>query len=250
MTTLPCDDPLARATRGQQISSSWLPTAGQVQTGVEYAGGQLTGTYGGSPAVPAVPTVSLVLSDNDVTVTIAGDGDVTNYLYYRAGSDSSWQSAGSREGDGDITKSDIAYDVPYVFIVKAVDGSDLVNYSQAYIVTATETVASDFQTNIEGNAEDWIEDFDYKMVNYLPSGGGSRSIKALVDYEGQEASPIFIITVENDSTTGISSSEVNRGGDKVQFTDPITGNSQSRRIVNIVDQDAAIMVLSMGLEER
>lgn len=228
-----------------------LPAENQVQTAVDFGfNDEYTGTYGGSPAIPAVPTVSLVLSDNDVTVTIAGDDDVTNYLYYRASSDSSWQSGGSRSGDGDIVKSNIAYDIPYVFIVKAVDGSDLVNYSQGYIVTATETVASDFQTNIEGNAKDWIEDFDYKIVNYLPSGGGSRSIKALVDYEGQDASPIFIVTVENDSTTGISSSELNRGGDKIQFTDPITGSSISRRIVIILDQDPAIIVLRMGLEER
>ena len=63
---------------------------------------------------------------------------------------------------------------------------------------------------------------------------------------GAGNAPGYMVTVQNDSTSGISSSEVNRGGDKVQFTDPITGDSKSRRIIKILEQDPATMVLGVS----
>lgn len=62
-----------------------------------------------------------------------------------------------------------------------------------------------------------------ETVTYKPRGGGTRAIKAVVDrnppaYKGPSGkivTPVLAIRVPNSATTGISSAELDTGGDKV-----------------------------------
>jgi hypothetical protein len=64
-----------------------------------------------------------------------------------------------------------------------------------------------------------------ESIEYVPRSGGSRSITAIVDREppaimdaaGNAVVPQFIVRVYNSAVSGISSQEMNTGGDQVRF---------------------------------
>jgi hypothetical protein len=83
--------------------------------------------------------------------------------------------------------------------------------------------------------------------------GLERTITAIIDREqpgelpgaGQGISPITRITVANDAVKGISSSEVDAGGDRVELALRIGETPQLRRITQIVEQDAGMLTLEV-----
>lgn len=93
-----------------------------------------------------------------------------------------------------------------------------------------------------------------ESVTYLPRSGGSRTILAVVDREpptlldsaGNVISLSFVVYVHNDATTGISSSEVNTGGDKVQLHAKL-GDAAVRTvsIVQMIDNDFGMVQLGL-----
>ena len=92
-----------------------------------------------------------------------------------------------------------------------------------------------------------------ESVTYYPKAGGSRAITAIVN-RGQPggldgpphgAAPRLIICVENDSTSGISSDEIDTGGDEVKVAVRIGETAQKRRITKIVTMDAGMMELEL-----
>ena len=66
-------------------------------------------------AAPNAPSITCTAGTNQVTVTIDGDDSVTNYVLYKAATDSDWTAGGNRSGDGDVVVSSLDNDVPYTF---------------------------------------------------------------------------------------------------------------------------------------
>jgi len=104
-----------------------------------------------------------------------------------------------------------------------------------------------------------LEDSDQFMVPgvdmiYKSSAGGARNIVGVIDYEGDDLiSAIdgvtlkFIISVPNNSTTGISSDEITEGGrDRITIEPRIGLTVADRPIRNMLEQDAGMLQLEIG----
>lgn len=203
---------------------------------------------------PTTPTLSIVTGTGQVTATIDGDSGVTNYLRYKAPSDTSWRDGGSRSGDGDLVVTGLSSDVPYVFVAYSIDDDNVASLpSVACLATLSETATEgEFDDLLVDTTDEFLETFG-EDIKYLPAGGGQREIVAIVD-RGQPApldgaphghSPLLTISVANDSTTGISSSEIDTGGDKVELAVRIGETVQQRRITKVLSQDAGMMKLEI-----
>ena len=94
-----------------------------------------------------------------------------------------------------------------------------------------------------------MDGLDAKSITYYPRGGGSRSIEAIIEYPGPAAigdlaggsRPIMDIYIENSSTSGISSAEVDTGGDKLDVPLRFGLTAARVRITRIVAQDKAVL---------
>lgn len=89
---------------------------------------------------------------------------------------------------------------------------------------------------------------------YLPRTGGSRSIDVIVNRHPPEAlraaphghSPIEDVWVLNDAAKGISSAEVDKGGDILRLADCVgSATTRDYRITAILSQDSAMMQLEV-----
>lgn len=113
-------------------------------------------------------------------------------------------------------------------------------------------MANEFDQVLIDTAADYLAVFG-ETVTYWPAGGGSRSITAVVNHERPEgldgaphgSAPLLAIEVANDSTSGISSNEVDTGGDKVELAVRIGETAQKRLIKKIISQDAGMMRLEL-----
>ncbi|MBN1377855.1 MAG: hypothetical protein JXA04_01315 [Gammaproteobacteria bacterium] len=183
----------------------------------------------GIPAAPEAPTITCEISDDDeVTVSITGAAGATHYLKYKGTSDTEWQDGGSRSGDGDIIVSGLSVNIPYIFIVYSQIGSGPYSIPGLAVLTTLTTSS----TSIGDYDSELIAAFDKvlakigKPVVYKPGGGGSRQIRAIIvrfppakvgPSGSQGRTPKAIIAVKNDSTEGISSTELDTGGDKISY---------------------------------
>jgi len=94
-----------------------------------------------------------------------------------------------------------------------------------------------------------LSDLAAKTVVYLPKGGSSRSIYAVVTYLGPKpmdglrggSRPQFDLSVRNSSVYGISSRELNTGGDKVQIPLRLGRSVKTVRLVELIAQDRAML---------
>ena len=87
-----------------------------------------------------------------------------------------------------------------------------------------------------------------QYVTYCPAGGSPRRIQA-VPLRGDEADlltdaagprrPATVLLVQNSSTTGIASDDVNTGGDKVEIALRPGAKPVTCRIARLVEHDAA-----------
>lgn len=113
-------------------------------------------------------------------------------------------------------------------------------------------MTNDFDQELIDSAADMVDTCG-ESVTYYPKGGGSRAITAIInrgqpgDLDGppQGVAPRLIIHVANDSSTGISSNEIDTGGDEVKVAVRIGETVQSRRITKIVTMDAGMMELEL-----
>ena len=112
---------------------------------------------------------------------------------------------------------------------------------------------SEFDDELIATRADHISVFG-ESVKYKPTGGGgSRTINAVVQRgrpEGLDGadyghSPLATIFVENNNTTGIASSEIDTGGDMVEYAVRIGETVEDRRITKIVQQDAGMLELEL-----
>jgi len=96
-----------------------------------------------------------------------------------------------------------------------------------------------------------MESLSYDTVTYRPRSGGTRSIKAIIDYPGPEAigtlaggsRPVLDIYMENNSVRGITSAEVDTGGDKLDLPMRYGLSAKRLRIIEIAAQDKSILHL-------
>ncbi len=203
---------------------------------------------------PTTPTISSAVSGQTVTITIDGDSGVTNYLKYMRVSDSSWIDGGSRSGDGDISVADLSDDTVYVFVVHSENDEGVVSLtSTAAVVTLTESTDNTFDTQVESDASVFLDKFGEDII-YYPAGGGSREIVGIVDRQPSEvmeglgvgAAPVKQISVANSSTIGISTGEINTGGDKIGVSNRIGAAAVSRRILApLISQDHGMIVFEV-----
>jgi hypothetical protein len=96
------------------------------------------------------------------------------------------------------------------------------------------------------NDQDFAE-----TVTYWPRVGSSRSIKAVVFREQITAFtedretnlPMFQVHVTNSATTGISSEELDTGGDSIELPPRDGKTAQRRSITQLITQDHGMLVL-------
>lgn len=93
---------------------------------------------------------------------------------------------------------------------------------------------------------------DVEQVVYRPHGGSTRAIDAIVDRDPPDSAgqvgasaPLVQVTVVNDATYGIASSEIDTGRDKIEVSDRHGKTATSRPIGRIVEHDAGVLVLEV-----
>ena len=93
-----------------------------------------------------------------------------------------------------------------------------------------------------------------ESITYLPSGGGRRSILAIVernppaifDAAGNAILPTATIRVNNSCRSGITSSEVDIGTDQIEMVDKIGETiPKTFSLMTMTSQDAGVTVLAV-----
>ena len=94
-----------------------------------------------------------------------------------------------------------------------------------------------------------LNDFAEQVV-YYKRNGRSRNIQAVVIRESLGLMPedgvvypLFEIHVANSDTGGISSDELNLGGDELEFPDRVGKPKQRRSIMKLLSHDEGMLVL-------
>jgi len=90
-----------------------------------------------------------------------------------------------------------------------------------------------------------------EWVTYLPRSGSTRRIRAVVvrtPVESMPAAtgstrPVFDVTVKNDSADGISSDEVDTGGDRLKLAPNVNERPRTTHVLSVVEHNAGTMVL-------
>ena len=110
-----------------------------------------------------------------------------------------------------------------------------------------------FQQELIDSAESFLNTLGSEAIIYLPAGGGERPIDAIVDRDQPAElgdaphghAPLAVIAIRNDETEGISSAELDTGGDKVRYAVRLGKDPQDRRITGIISQDAGMLRLEV-----
>lgn len=96
------------------------------------------------------------------------------------------------------------------------------------------------------NTDDFAE-----VVKYYPRTGTARSVNAIVIREalavlpedGDAVIPLFEVHVANTATNGITSDELNLGGDRLEFAVRVGGATTRRTITKLLSHDEGMLVL-------
>lgn len=116
------------------------------------------------------------------------------------------------------------------------------------------TLITDDATSVFLNTDEFAESVTYKprLFSVGDTRATSRTISAVVIREliqvvsedgGETVLPSFEVHVANDSATGISSDELDLGGDKLSFPVRDSLAASDRAIVRLVTQDHGMLVL-------
>lgn len=209
---------------------------------------------GGIGDTPSAPVITVSVAGTTATITFDGDAGVTNYLFYKAAGASSWTVGGNRAGDGDIAVAGLSAGVRYTFVGyswNATGGNSGPSITLDVLIQVSTTSALDGL--LTSQADSQLAEFG-EAVTYYPKGGGSRNIVAIVDRNPVSGiagsphgnTPKFLVLVKNDSDAGVSSSEVNTGGDKISLSALIGKTAQQRRIAAIQWHDVGMMYLEVA----
>jgi len=209
---------------------------------------------GGLADAPSAPTVSASVSGTTATITFDGDTGATNYLFYKAAGASAWTVGGERSGDGDIAVAGLSAGVRYTFVgysYNATGGNSGPSITLDVLIQVSTTSVIDGL--LADQADVFLANFG-EAVTYYPKGGSSRDIVAIVDrnpVSGLAGSPHgntrrFLLIVKNAAADGISSSEVNTGGDKVELSGRIGETAIQSRIRAVPWHDHGMMHLEVA----
>lgn len=113
-------------------------------------------------------------------------------------------------------------------------------------MTLKDMIADD-AANVFINADEFAESVAYRALG----AQSDRTINAQVfrlgnagsDESGGVVTPFFEVHVANSATVGISSTEINLGGDVIKLAIRPGESNLSRRIMAIVEQDEGMLVL-------
>lgn len=208
--------------------------------------------FGAGGDSPSMPTLSVSVSGTTATATIDGDSGVTNWLYYAAENDAEW-TTDSRAGDGTIVVADLVVGVRYTFVAVSESAAGFSDPSLPVDVLIQTTTTSVQNGLLSGEAETFLANFG-EPVTYHPKGGSTRDIIAIIDRNPVASirglphgnTERALIIVKNDADDGISSSEVNTGGDKIAYNVRIGQTEQQRGIRSIVWNDVGMMHLEVA----
>ena len=86
---------------------------------------------------------------------------------------------------------------------------------------------------------------------YYPRARSARDIKivairealAILGEDGDNVIPLFEIHVANNATSGITSDELNLGGDSIEFAIRVGGQATRRTITKLLSHDEGMLVL-------
>lgn len=111
-------------------------------------------------------------------------------------------------------------------------------------MTLRDTIATDAYT-VFTSTDDFAE-----VITYMPKAGDVRSINAVVIRDALEdrdgiVKPVWQIHVANDNTRGISSVELNIGGDQVQLPPRDGETATTKTITHVIIQDHGMLVLQV-----
>ncbi len=208
----------------------------------------------------AAPSITTVVDNGDqdaITVTVSGVGTIQ--LYYRIKYTTTWTTGLSRSGSGNIVQTGLTAGKVYeLYITDTVDNIESPPGSVKNILIADVDVDTSyspegtFDQALVQAAQGALDVFG-ETIFYHPYGGGSREILAIVTREQTEGldgaphghSPLVTIEVANDSTTGITSAEVDRGGDTVELPVNVGETTKLRKITKIISQDAGMIKLEV-----
>lgn len=95
-----------------------------------------------------------------------------------------------------------------------------------------------------------VNDFA-EVVTYCARDGTQRPINAVLfreslatfNEDGDVVLPVFEIHVKNDATLGITSDELNLGGDSIEFAARVGRDAQRRSITRLIDNDEGMLIL-------
>ena len=102
-------------------------------------------------------------------------------------------------------------------------------------------------------AEAWpdLKDLHGESVTYNPRAGGARVITAIVTRNPPAPVgapdgamlPSLIVTVENDSTSGISSAEIDCGDDTITLAERVGGDVAEHAISRLANDDGGLITI-------
>ncbi len=95
-----------------------------------------------------------------------------------------------------------------------------------------------------------VNDFA-ELVTYYAWDGSSRDIYAVVERDplavfgpdGDTILPSFVVKVTNSATLGISSEELNLGGDSIEFAVRVGQETSIRTITRLLEHDEGMVIL-------
>jgi hypothetical protein len=86
---------------------------------------------------------------------------------------------------------------------------------------------------------------------YYPLTGGERNVSVVVERQqiqvlpedGDNNTPVFLVHVANNATTGITSEQLNIGGDRLAFADRVGDVIRERTILRLLNHDEGMLEL-------
>ena len=115
-------------------------------------------------------------------------------------------------------------------------------------MTLRDSIIND-SSSIFLNANEFAE-----PVTYYKRGGGTRTILAVVDrdppsifsVEGNVIVPSFLVYIRNDYDLGISTSELDTGGDEIELPERLYELPLRKcTVIKIIDQDHGMLQLAL-----
>lgn len=116
-------------------------------------------------------------------------------------------------------------------------------------MTLADRIVSD-AGNVFLNSDHFAESVTYYPFRMQPGARTARTIKAVVTRNqvstfnpDEQIVPEFEVRVANDSTTGISSAELNTGGDQIAMAVRVGETPTRRSVQTLIEHDEGMLVL-------